>query len=104
MLDLKQGVKLIRNIVYAGIEAGKKHCLCKGLRLSKDCLSRETMQYYAPQGLARSNFFRNDSSKQKGFHLSARELHDECYASISVEIICCENLQQGSYRTVAALK
>ena len=39
----------------------------------------------------------NDSSKQKSFHLSARELHDECSASISVEIICFEYLQQVSY-------
>ena len=35
--------------------------------------------------------------KQKSFHLSARELHDECSAFISVEIICFEHLQQGSY-------
>ena len=42
-------------------------------------------------------FFRNDSSKQKSFHLSARELRDECSASISVEIICFEHWQEGSY-------
>ena len=42
-------------------------------------------------------FLWNDSSKQKSFHLWARELHDECSASISVEIICFEHLQQGSY-------
>ena len=36
-------------------------------------------------------FFRNDSSKRKRFHLSAKKLHDECSASVSVE------LQQGSY-------
>ena len=42
-------------------------------------------------------FLRNDSSKQKSFHLSARELHNECSASISVEIICFEHLQQVSY-------
>ena len=40
---------------------------------------------------------RNDSSKQKGFLLPTRELHDECSASISVEIICFEHLQQVSY-------
>ena len=42
-------------------------------------------------------FFRNDSSKQKRFNLSARELHDECSVPVSVEIICVEHLQQGSY-------
>ena len=42
-------------------------------------------------------FRRNDSSKQKSFHLSAKELHDECSASISVEIICFAYLQQVSY-------
>ena len=42
-------------------------------------------------------FLRNNSSKQKSFLLSARELHDECSASISVEIICLEHLQQLSY-------
>ena len=31
-------------------------------------------------------FFRNDLSKQKSFHLLTRELHNECSASISVEI------------------
>ena len=40
---------------------------------------------------------RNDSSKQKSFHLPAREVHDECSASISVEIICFEHLKQVSY-------
>ena len=34
---------------------------------------------------------------QKRFHLSARELHNECSASVSVEIICFEHLLQGSY-------
>ena len=42
-------------------------------------------------------FFRHFSSKQKSFHLLARELRDECSASISVEIISFERLQQGSY-------
>ena len=28
---LIQGLKQVRDIVYAGIEAGKKDCLCKGL-------------------------------------------------------------------------
>ena len=42
-------------------------------------------------------FFRNNSSKQKSFHLSAKELHDECSPSISVEIICFEHLQQVPY-------
>ena len=46
---------------------------------------------------SRSNFFWNDSSKQKRFYLSARELHDKCSASVSVEIISFEHLQQGSY-------
>ena len=36
--------------------------------------------------------------QQKSFHLSARELRDECSASISVKIICFEHLQQGSYK------
>ena len=43
------------------------------------------------------HFFWNDSSKEKSFHISARELHDECSASISVEIILFEHLQEGSY-------
>ena len=42
-------------------------------------------------------FFRNDLSKQKSFHLSTRQLHDEYSTSISVEIIWFEHLQQGSY-------
>ena len=46
---------------------------------------------------SRSIFFRNDSSKQKRFHLSARELHNECSGSVYVEVICFEYLQQGSY-------
>ena len=28
------GLKQVRNIVYAGIEAGKKDCLCKSLRIA----------------------------------------------------------------------
>ena len=59
--------------------------------MSKDCLSRETNAIF-PTIRSRSNFFRNDLSKQKGFHLSAREQHDECSASVSVEIICFEHL------------
>ena len=43
----------------------------------------------------------HDSSKQKSFHLSGRELHDECSASISVKIICFEHLQQGSYEKLS---
>ena len=43
------------------------------------------------------HFFRNDSSTQKSLPLSARELHDECSASISVKIIWFEHLQQRSY-------
>ena len=42
-------------------------------------------------------FLRNYLSKQKSFHLSARELHNECSAFISVKIICFEHLQQISY-------
>ena len=37
-----QGLKHVRNIVSAGIEASKKDCPCKGLGSSKDCMSRET--------------------------------------------------------------
>ena len=55
------------------------------------------IQYSPPYGFVRSNFFRNDLSKQKSFHLSAKELHDECSAFISIEIICFEHLQQGPY-------
>ena len=36
-------------------------------------------------------------ANKKSFHISARELHDECSTSISVEIICFEHWQQGSY-------
>ena len=39
-------------------------------------------------------------SKQKSFHLSGRELHDECSVSISVKIICFQHLQQGSYEKI----
>ena len=42
-------------------------------------------------------FSQNYLRKQKFFHLLPRELHDECSASISVEIICFEHLQQGFY-------
>ena len=28
-----QGLKQLKNIVYAGIEAGKKDSICKGLRI-----------------------------------------------------------------------
>ena len=55
------------------------------------------MQYLLPWSLARSNFFQNNMSKQKSFHLLSRELQDKCSASISVEIICFEHLQQGFY-------
>ena len=42
-------------------------------------------------------FFLKQFEQTKRFHLSARELHDECSASVSVEIICFEHLQQRSY-------
>ena len=58
--------------------------------MSKDCLRRETNAIFSTLR-SRSNFFRNDSSKRKRFHLSAKKLHDKCSASVSVE------LQQGSY-------
>ena len=62
----------------------------------KDCLRRETNVIF-PTLRYRSIFFQNDLSKQKRFHLLARQLHDECSASVSVEIICFEHFQQGSY-------
>ena len=58
--------------------------------MSKDYLRRETNAIFSTLR-SRSNFFRNDSSKRKRFHLSAKKLHDKCSASVSVE------LQQGSY-------
>ena len=80
-----QGLKPVRKIVYAKVH-----------RWSKDCLRRETNAVF-PTLRSRSNSFRNDSSKQKIFHLLAWKLHDECPAFVSVEIICFEHLQQGSY-------
>ena len=67
--------------------------------MSQDCLSREPNAIF-PTLRSRSIFFRNNSSKQKKIYLSARELHDECSTSVSVETICFEYLQQGSYRKV----
>ena len=68
----------------------------------KDCLriawAGKQMEYCPPYSLTRNNFFQDGSSKQKSFYLLARELQDECSASISVEIICFEHLQQGSYK------
>ena len=80
-----QGLKSVRKIVYAKVH-----------RWSKDCLSRETNAVF-PTLRSRTNSFRNDSSKQKIFHLLAWKLRDECPAFVSVEIICFEHLQQGSY-------
>ena len=80
-----QGLKPVRKIVYAKVH-----------RWSKDCLRRETNAVF-PTLRSRSNSFRNDSSKQKILHLLAWKLHDECPAFVSVEIICFEHLQQGSY-------
>ena len=67
--------------------------------MSQDCLSREPNAIF-PTLRSRSIFSRNNSSKQKKIHLSAREMHDECSTSVSVEIICFEHLQQGSYGKV----
>ena len=58
------------------------------------------MQYFPPYGLLEIIFFPNDSSKQKSFHLLARELHDEGSTSNSAKIICFEHLQQGSYEKI----
>ena len=78
-----KGLKQVRNIVYAGTGASKKDHL-------RIAWAGKQIQY-SP------HFFRNDSSKQKSFHLSPRELHDECSTSISVEIIWFEHLHPGSY-------
>ena len=42
-------------------------------------------------------FYCINSSKQKSLHLSARELHNECSASISLKIICFGQLQHRPY-------
>ena len=87
-------------IVYPGIEAEKKYCLCRdwspeeifSMKTFKDCLkiawSGKQTQYSQPQDLI-------DLNKKK-FLLSAAELHDECSVSISVEIIRFEHLQRVS--------
>ena len=66
-----------------------------------DCLriawAGKQMQYFPPYGLLEIIFFPNDSSKQKSFHLLARELHDEGSTSNFAKIICFEHLEQGSY-------
>ena len=78
-----KGLKQVRSIVYAGTGASNKD----HLRIT---WAGKQIQY-SP------HFFQNDSSKQKSFHLSRRELHDKCPTSISVEIIWFEHLHPGSY-------
>ena len=78
-----KGLKQVRSIVYAGTGASKKDHL-------RIAWAGKQIQY-SP------HFFQNDSSKQKSFHLSRRELHDKCPTSISVEIIWFEHLHPGSY-------
>ena len=116
MLDLKQGeckswnikvaeqrlfikgLKQVSNIIYAEIKASKKDCLCKYLRILPGLLEqRNKYNILYIKVLLEAIFLGNNSSKQKNFHLSARELYDECSASISVEIICFKHLQQVSY-------
>ena len=46
------------------------------------------IQNYTSSGLVGSNIFRNSSFKHKSFHPLARDMHDKCLASISVEVIC----------------
>ena len=62
-----QGLKPVRKILYA-----------KVYRSSKDLFpwAGKQMQYSPPWGLARNKFFRDDSRKQKSFHLLASEPHD----------------------------
>ena len=101
MLDLKQweceswnikfageglfmlGLKPVRKIVYARLWGS-----------SKDCLSRETDVTFLT---LRSRSIPKWFEHAKRFHLSARQLHDKCSASVSVEIIYFEHLQQGPY-------
>ena len=73
-----QGLKPGRKIVYAKVWGSSK-------------LEQEN-KYNIPhlKVSLEAFFFRNYSRKQKSFHLLARELHDECSASIFVEIICFE--------------
>ena len=78
-----QRLKPVRKIVYAKIwglsEQGNKYNILH-IKVSLEAI-----------------FLTNDSSNQMSFHLGAWELHDECFASISVEIIFFEHLQQVSY-------
>ena len=79
-----QGLKPVKKIFYAGFSG-----------LTKDGLSRETNTTFPHLKVSLKAFFsRNDFSKRKSFHPLARELDNECYVSISAEIICFEHLQQ----------
>ena len=97
-------------IIYPRIEPGKKYCLCwdwsqeersmqRSMQIFIDRLritwSGKQMQYSPPEGIARSLFFQNNSSKQKSFHLSARGLHDEC----SIHIHLCRNHLPWAFTT-----
>ena len=92
-----------KKIFYPWIEAVKKDCLCKGLRIVWG-LPEQRNIYNIPhlKVSLEATFFRNDLSKQKSFDFLPKELHDECSASISVFDICFEHLQQRSYEKLSS--
>ena len=71
-------LKKVRNDVYAEIEASKKDCLFQDLTYT---LWLSELRNIDLKVSIEAIF------DKKNFDLSARELHDECSASISVEIV-----------------
>ena len=66
-------------------------------RFDRLSLSRETNIIFPTLRSRQKHFFPKLFEQTKKFYLSAKGLHGECSASISVKTICFEHLQQGSY-------
>ena len=92
------GLKQVRNIVYAGIEDSKKDCLFKGLRIVLRIAWAEKKNISHLKVSLEALFFEMIRANKTVFNFQQGNFTmNVLSASISVEIICFEHLQQGSY-------
>ena len=87
-------------IIYAGIEAGKKNCLCKGLRIVQGLPEQGNKYNIGHLKVSLEAIFFSEmirSNKKVFIFRQGNCTINVLSASISVEIIYFKHLQQGSY-------